>query len=391
MENRVRFLMIITGYPPLKSAGMEGACERLSRALAAKGHRVMVLTQGAPGLPPVKEEAPGLTVHRQLKPVALGPLWGLTLMRQVQSWMKENRNEFDFVFNHKMHLHAPASVPMARKLGKVSANLVVNAGDFGDAVVLRGHKFGGLLLKSALAADGEFYLSRASRDELGRDGVVAGRLFPFHNMVDMARFSPGGDHTKNELLYLGRFHEQKNLPLLIRAFEDLRKQTPDARLRMIGKGPEANAMQGLIAASPAQDAIAVEGWTADPPAAMRRARALVMSSRAEGLSNVLVESLACGTPVITTDVSGARDVLDPDNVAPTPIAAGKFFVGRGGIITPLGDKGSLTSAMGLMLEDEALRNRLATEGRRCVEVVYSEEECVKEFLHGVAALMEKRT
>lgn len=388
----LRFLMVISAYPPHKNAGMEQGCKRLSEALARRGHQVIVLTQAGNVAPSINEETPNLKVYRVVQPIALGPLWGITYMTQLRRWGARLANEWDFCLCHKLYLHSAAFQSLCRNHGKIYSNLLVNAGMFSDIQFLREHKGGNLLLRRALDADAHFALSQQSRRELISEGVKPGLIFPYRYFVDLDRFSPGeeADPVSGEFLFLGRFHEQKNLPLLIEAFSTLWEHHKDARLRLVGTGPEDNYIRTLARESPAAEAITVEGWTDNPIAAYRRAWAVVSSSNAEGLSNVMVETLACGTPTITTDVSGARDALDGDNNAPEKLEAGTTFEGTGGMIVPMGDKAGLIRAMELLLTNHDRRQQMARDARRLAVERFSEERCVEEFLSGAEGIMAAR-
>src|SRR5690606_10384011 len=111
--------------------------------------------------------------------------------------------------------------------------------------------------------------------------------------------------------------------------------------------------------------------------------AVVTASNAEGLSNVLVETLACGTVAITTDVSGARDALDPDCAMPDPIPSGQFAEGLGGLVVPIGDRDALARGMEAVLVDAEMRRRLARAARARAESAYSAAACTADFLRAV--------
>jgi glycosyltransferase involved in cell wall biosynthesis len=384
-----RFLMIAAGYPPLRKAGLETGCQRLSRALAARGHQVIVLTQRAPGHDSVEVEAPGLTIHRVIEPLAVGPLWGITYMTQVRRWAVKLAADWDVAICHKLALHSVVIPSIARKLGKLSASLLVNAGEYSDIRVLRDHKGGGLLLAQALQSDAFFCLSRVSREELLREGIDVPRLLPFRYMVPLDAFQPGGDASPDELLFLGRFHPQKNLPGLIDACERASARLPRLRLRLIGKGEHEVVIRQRIAASPAKDAIVLQDWTDDPAAAYRRALAVVSASVAEGLSNVSVEAAACGAPTILTDISGAREVTDPEGHL-GPVPEGTWLEGATGLLVNAKDTAGMAEAMVAIAERPDWRARIALQARQVAEERFSEEACVGLFLEGVRRMQAGR-
>lgn len=385
----MRFLMIAAGYPPLRSAGLETGCQRLAHALGARGHQVLVLTQASPAMPPVEQPAPGVEVHRTLRPLALGPLWGLSYMAQVRGWMSRHRDRYDFVLGHKLWLHSSVATGVARALGKPSTTLLVNAGVYSDVAGLAALKGGRWLLARALAADAFFCLSRVSRAELAARGIPAERLYAFRYMVDLQRFTPAPARHPHEFLFIGRFHPQKNLPLLIEAFTRVHARHASARLRLIGRGESAEALRSLAAASTAADAITFQEWTDRPEEALRGALAVVSSSDAEGLSNVSVEAAACGAPMVLTDVSGAREVLDPDD-ALAAVPAGRFLQGTGGLLVNPRDAAALAAAMIRLYEESSLRDRLSAESRRNAEQRFGEQACVDLFLAGVDSILTAR-
>lgn len=379
----MRFLMVAAGYPPLRSAGLETGCQRLAQALGRRGHETIVLTQHAPGMPAVVSESDGVEVHRVVRPLSLGPLWGLTYMSQVRLWMRRLAARWDFVLCHKLGLHSVVVPATANRLGKQSATLLVNAGLYSDIKVLREHRGGGYLLKQALTSDGFFALSQVSRQELGDCGVASDRIQPFRYMVDVERFSPG-EANQRHFLFVGRFHRQKNLPLLVEAFAKVQAVEPEARLVMIGRGDEEALIRRSVEQSSAFSAICIENWTDNPAAAYRQALAVVSSSDAEGLSNVSVEAAACGAPTILTDVSGVREVLLPGD--DTPVMAGNYLTGRGGLVVPPRDADALSRAMLAIYRDNALRSKLAEEARNNAVSRFSEQVCVDLFLSGVEAI-----
>jgi glycosyltransferase involved in cell wall biosynthesis len=111
------------------------------------------------------------------------------------------------------------------------------------------------------------------------------------------------------VLGVGRLVPQKNFRLLIGAFAAV-KRTHDARLVILGEGPERPVLEALVQQLTLQDAVSLPGFVNNPYACMARARVHVLSSEFEGLPTALIESLALGTPVVATDCrSGPREIL----------------------------------------------------------------------------------
>ena len=140
------------------------------------------------------------------------------------------------------------------------------------------------------------------------------------------------------MLAVGRLSEQKDFTTLIRAFALVRKQRP-CRLIILGEGEQRNKLENLIAELDLQEDCALPGFVENPYAYMRRADIFVLSSAWEGLVTVLIEAMACGTPVVSTDCpSGSSEIL----------AAGKY-----GRLVPVGDYVALSGAVLESLDEKA--------------------------------------
>ena len=113
-------------------------------------------------------------------------------------------------------------------------------------------------------------------------------------------------------VWVGRLDAVKNLPLLLDAFSVVRRTLPDAQLAIVGGGPERAAVEAGVAARGLDGSVRLAGTV--PPGNLaawyHAADAAVLSSRSEGLPNVLRESLACGRPFASVDVGSVREVGD---------------------------------------------------------------------------------
>jgi len=136
-------------------------------------------------------------------------------------------------------------------------------------------------------------------------------------------------------LSVGRLCEQKDFLTLIRAFAKVRARIP-ARLLILGEGPDRARLEAAVAEMGLADSVDLPGFVSNPYAYMARAAAYALSSRWEGLPTVLIEALACGLPIVSTDCpSGPCEILQG---------------GRYGKLVPVGD----TDALALVLEDALL-------------------------------------
>ena len=116
------------------------------------------------------------------------------------------------------------------------------------------------------------------------------------------------------LISLGRLHPSKNHDFVIRILAGIRKIIPELRLVIVGEGDERSRLEGLIIEEDLVDAVVLTGFVTNPYPLLKGAEALISCSASEGFGNVLVESLLCETPVMSTDIdSGPREILAPSS------------------------------------------------------------------------------
>jgi glycosyltransferase involved in cell wall biosynthesis len=160
-------------------------------------------------------------------------------------------------------------------------------------------------------------------EELGLD---ARRIHTIYNPIVTARlheqataplddpwFAPGAPPV---VLGVGRLAPQKDYPTLIRAFAQVRAGR-EARLVILGEGPERRALEELTRHLGVAADVKLPGYDHNPFRYMSRASVFALSSLYEGLPGALIQAMACGCRVISTDgPGGAREVLENGSVGP---------------------------------------------------------------------------
>ena len=111
------------------------------------------------------------------------------------------------------------------------------------------------------------------------------------------------------LVAVGRLMPQKGFDRLISIISDLRKNDYNIDLTIVGEGVERERLEQQVKDLGLDGIVRLPGFTDNPYSYMKHADLLVCSSREEGLSTVITEALIIGTPVVSTDVSGAKEVL----------------------------------------------------------------------------------
>lgn len=113
------------------------------------------------------------------------------------------------------------------------------------------------------------------------------------------------------LLAIGRLLPVKDFETLLRAFKGL-LETQDAKLLLLGEGTEIEGLETLIAELKIQNHVSMPGTVDNVFPYLKAADIFVLSSTNEAFGNVIVEALACGTPVVSTDCGGPREILEDE-------------------------------------------------------------------------------
>ena len=134
--------------------------------------------------------------------------------------------------------------------------------------------------------------------------------------------------------------------MLIRAFSEIVKKYPEYKLVIYGEGPDRGKLQSLINSLNLQNQVLLPGNVSDLHDRMKTAEMFVLSSDYEGMPNALIEAMCMGLPVISTKVSGTRELIDP---------------AKNGILVNCADEIQLTEAMEDLILNPDKRSLFANE------------------------------
>lgn len=352
----------------------------LANALSAAGNRVALVVLDAQG------------ELRRL--VAAG-----VEVVDVSSW----KGRLPFVRRKRRHQFALAQKPLATYLRRARPDVLLSADNYANLAAVHAREIAGwdgtLLLsqrnhtstyaaqKPALIsaihreypkADGVVAVSEGVAEDLRHLGLPAGLIHTIYNpIVEPGFFEAaaqpidhpwfGGDLPV--VLGAGRIGPQKDFPTLLRAFAKMQDMGVEARLVILGEGktPQARVdLQTLANELGISERVDIPGFVPTALPYIARADLFVLSSRWEGLPGVLIEALACGTPVVSTDCpSGPEEILQGGDYGP---------------LVPMGDADALAAAMA-----HVLRNPPDSENLRKRGNAFTSEAAVRNYMELIAA------
>jgi len=360
----------------LSGGGVERMRLRLLAALAARGHSVfLVVQQGGGALADLVPEVVELAVLAQ-------PRTSRCIV-PLARWLREHQP--DVLVSSLDHNNIAAILALQLVRGPI--RLVICQHNALSAERLLGWRYRLIPLLYRLLAgrvDAVLAVSAGVAADLVTTASFAEtRITIIHNPVSgddipgraaMPTLHPWSDDAETPtFVFAGRLVAQKDPVLLLEAFARRLRSGP-ARLIVLGDGEMRVALERRAAELGIGERLHFGGFVADPLPWIARASAFILTSRYEGFGNVIVEALACGTPVIAADCRhGPAEILDGE---------------RYGRLVPVGDAIGFAAAMG-----ENLRARFPAELLRERAAAFSVAECVRrhEELFEALVLAPRRT
>jgi|APSaa5957512535_1039671.scaffolds.fasta_scaffold18794_3 N-acetylgalactosamine-N,N'-diacetylbacillosaminyl-diphospho-undecaprenol 4-alpha-N-acetylgalactosaminyltransferase len=172
---------------------------------------------------------------------------------------------------------------------------------------------------------------------------------------------------------IGRLDYGKNHLLLLEAMKEI-----NAKLYIIGDGVLKGTIIQKIREYRLSHKVKLLGRKKNPFRYLDKADCFVFSSNYEGFPNVIIEALACGLPVISTDCkSGPREILAPFSKSDYQIN-GSIELAKYGILTPINDKNKLVEAMNVIIKHKILRDNYSLKGLKRVKR-YGSENVIKQY------------
>jgi glycosyltransferase involved in cell wall biosynthesis len=377
-------LMISPQFRPLLG-GYERAAERLSAALAEVGLRVVVITERRERAWPVVERIEGYEVRR-LSCWYRRHLHASTSLLSFASFLLRHGRDFDVWHIHQYGYHAALAVALGTVLCRPVVLKLTSSAGMGIEKALGSGIVGGILGFFHRRASAYLAVSEETREEAIRFSIPARCVHLIPNGVDGRQFYPAtsderaaarralGLNCERLMLYVGRLSAEKNPIGLLDAWAAIdAKVRAGALLALVGNGPDWDKLHAKVQMLDLTGSVHLAGQRNDVATWYRAADVYVISSHNEGLSNSMIEAMACGLPVVATAVSGI-----------------KKYVGRtnAGLVVGIGDMKGLAGAMEVMMTDSNKREFYGRASRKVFDDCLSLAEVANQ-MNGIYRSIER--
>jgi glycosyltransferase involved in cell wall biosynthesis len=275
-----------------------------------------------------------------------------TYMLALLGYLVQHRQTYDIIHVHSMSHSAFIGVLAAKLLGKKTVIKVMASGEWGDLKRMRDNSFvlgtQYMLPFVSRHCDCAVALNQETAQELREADFASQQVTRVPNGVatDNGRKYTYELHTPPRLVFVGRLQRQKGLDVFLQALARVKSMRPTAdwKLRVFGEGPLRAEYERQTHALGIAERVQFEGQIQDVPAKLVEADIFVLPSRAEGMSNALLEALAAGLPSIATRIGGNVDLIED---------------GVNGLLVPPENPEALANATLLLLDNQPLRETLA--------------------------------
>lgn len=365
----LRILMLSPQFRPL-IGGYERAAERLSAALAARGHAVMVIAERRDNSWSAHEERDGVQIRR-LWCLYRPRLHMMTSLMAFARFLLIQGRRFQIWHIHQYGLHAGLAVVLGMLLRRPVVLKLTSSGAQGIERAIDGLPMARLMKSLLRRVDAVVATTRETQVEAMAFGIPGSRVHVLGNGVDTQVFGPRSDTERvrvraefdivasGVVVFVGRLSEAKNPDGLLRAWKLALPRLPEGwKLVLVGDGPMRTKLVRFASDQGLASSVLFVGQQDNVEAWLGAASIYVLTSHREGLSNATLEAMACGLPVVSTRVSGSVEILEETNA---------------GLVVEIGQMDQLADALARLAADPALRKQMGSAGRTVIEKRYSIE------------------
>jgi glycosyltransferase involved in cell wall biosynthesis len=201
------------------------------------------------------------------------------------------------------------------------------------------------------------------------EGIPAERVAVIYNGIDLTPYRngvPDRDAVRQDLglgnrdlvlVQVARLDYLKDHPTAVRTLEQVVRRRPDARLLLVGEGPERGKIEDEIRQRRLEANVRLLGQRGDVARLLRAADVFLLTSISEGIPLTVIEAMAAGLPVVCTNVGGMTEVVEE---------------GQTGLLAPSGDAAALAECVLRLAGDAGLCRQLGQRGRERASGVFSE-------------------
>jgi glycosyltransferase involved in cell wall biosynthesis len=384
----MKVLMVISQFLPM-IGGAEKQAKLLAQALIKRGITVGIVTGWWKFGTHRKEVIDGISVFRNFccwgifglkRNRAIRMVGGLIYMTSLAAYLFFHRREYDILHVHQVLY--PAFVSTLIGKGILKKPVLAKMGCSGltsDIKNIRHFPLGGLQLRYLIKKmDYLVTVNKEGGEEFHALGYPSGRILSIPNGVALPSDGKGKYDQVLFVITTVRLDKQKGIDILLKAWARVVTNENNLNLLIIGKGPHERELKDLCQSLGISDSVKFMGEVIQVEEHLKKSDIFVLASRAEGMSNSLLEAMSHGLTCIATNISGNAELMGMGENSRIPKE--NFTATPNGLLFQPEDIDGLTKAILFLVRNPKERENLGRSGRQYIQKNFSIDLVTEKYI-----------
>jgi glycosyltransferase involved in cell wall biosynthesis len=390
----MKILMVISQFYPIVG-GAERQAQVLSSKLKQKGIDIDIVTGWWRVNTPRKEVIDGIKVKRNFTCFGMfgikgiRPFGGLLYMMSLGIYLLIHRKEYDLLHVHQALYPAFITTFVAKEI--IQKPVIVKngcSGSAGDIVNLKKYPFGRFQLHYLVKKiDRLIVVNHEGRDEFRAAGYPDSKIKYVPNGVLIPSVWKDSYEKIQCVVSAVRLDQQKGIDILLRAWKKVIQETKGLQLLILGKGPLEPELKALSITLGIGESTKFIGLVPNVEEYLKKADIFVLPSRAEGMSNALLEAMSIGLPCIATKISGNIELMGAN--FDQKVKEGDFLLGENGILANPDDVEGLAKAILFLIHNAKVRKEVGIHGRSHIQNHFSIDSIADRYVALYRSLLQE--
>jgi len=388
-ERKIISVCILVSNLDASTGGVQKNTRLLSSEFTKRSIETFICTRNYHDLP-TNETVNGVHIHRTR--IVGKSVWMNSILYLVDTffWLILNRSKYDVI--HCQQIYGPTMVAAVSSLitGKPILTRITLSGETGEANTVRKMPLWRIRRRLINFVSKFVVLTSEMKGEIAELGISPNKIEIIYNATEIPSESAYDGDTRARyktvlnldqekiVVFTGRLSHEKGLDILIEAWTKVRKKHQNAHLLLLGEGGDFRnvevEMRKMVVDLEILDSVHFLGHVPNPKDYILASDLFVLPSRAEGMSNSLVEAMACGAVIVTSNIPAMVELCES---------------GRNALTVKVESVSELSEAMIRLLNDPAVALGLAREAKQKAYNDLSVETMIDRYVGCYNAIMNR--
>lgn len=382
--------MLVTDFDA-PTGGVQKNSRLLLREFGKRGIGTFVCCRNYHGLSRLETREDGSRVRRSPVIGTSMAVNAIVYLIDTFFWLILNRKKYDVIHCQQMFGPTMAAAAASFVIRKPIVTRITLSGETGEAQAVRKMRFAGVRLSLLGRVTKWVTLTREMKGEIESLGVAPEKVKIIYNATEIPEDSAADEQTKIEYrkkielshsmvaVFTGRLSHEKGLDILLDAWKTVTQKFPEAYLILLGGGGDYRNVEAQLKQQVETfgigNTVEFRGYVDNPKDYILASDVFVLPSRAEGMSNSLVEAMACGATIVATNIPANTEICED---------------GVNSLLVGVDDAKALAEALLKIFGDPSLAKELAQRARKKAENELSIETMIDAYIDTYSETIARR-